>query len=84
MLINNETLKKIENRTLSNYEGVKVEENHSWINDFNTIGMIEDLLCEIENLEEEISDIKQERDEYYELKKENPYVEYGVSENEFH
>ena len=45
---------------------------------------IEDLLVEIGRLEEEKEDIIKDRDENYDLKPFDPYVEYGINEKDFH
>jgi hypothetical protein len=47
------------------------------------IGAIEDLLTEYHRKEEELEDLHNEISENYELKRVNPYEEYGVSEKEF-
>lgn len=44
---------------------------------------LEDLLSEYRRKEEEIEDLKNEIEENYELKRTNPYEEYGVSERDF-
>lgn len=48
------------------------------------IGVIEDLLLEIDRLEEKIEDLEQNIENNYELKNVNPYEEYGVSERDFY
>jgi hypothetical protein len=49
----------------------------------NMMCLIEDLLVEYETLEEKIKDMEQDIENNYELKEVNPYIEYGVRENEF-
>lgn len=46
--------------------------------------MLEDLVCEIDSLNERYEDYKKEVEENYELKKIDPYLEYGISESDFH
>lgn len=48
------------------------------------ISIIEDLIYEIHRLEEEKKDREQDIENNYEPKKFNPYIEYGVSEDEFY
>lgn len=44
---------------------------------------IEDLYYEVERLEEKIEDLEQDIEDNYEIRKFNPYTEYGVSEKDF-
>lgn len=45
--------------------------------------MIEDLMCEVHNLEDRLIDYTNEVEANYELKKTDTYLEYGVSEKDF-
>ena len=45
--------------------------------------MLKDLIYEIDKLEEKINDIQQDIENNYELKKYDPYEEYGLSERDF-
>lgn len=49
----------------------------------NVLSMIDDLLYEISAKEEQIEDLKQDIKENYELKKNDRYEEYGISERNF-
>lgn len=42
-----------------------------------------DMLMEYDVLHEKLQDLREEISENYELKKINPYIEYGVSQNDF-
>lgn len=53
-----ETIEKVSKITLTNYE-VKTIEDEGYIDPYNLINALEDLLCEVDNLEEKISDVKQ-------------------------
>lgn len=45
---------------------------------------IEDLLIELDNKEEKIKELENDRDENYTLREINPYTEYGISEKDFY
>lgn len=71
-------LKKVEDITCSDYEIVG-----NFIPVDMLIGVIEDLLVEIDRLEEEKKDREQDIENNYELKETNFYEEYGISEEDF-
>lgn len=47
-------------------------------------GIDEDILRTIDYVKDTLKDLKQEINDCYELKKFNPYCEYGISEDNFH
>lgn len=47
------------------------------------VGIVEDLLLEIEAKNEQLEDIKNDMEENYVLKKNDPYEEYGINERDF-
>jgi hypothetical protein len=71
-------LKKVEDITCSDYEIVG-----NFIPVDMLIGVIEDLLVEIDRLEEEKKDREQDIENNYELKETSLYEEYGISEKDF-
>ena len=58
--------------------------NKDYVTIENLLSVIEDLSWEIEHYKEEIKDLKRDINENYELKKFDPYEEYGISEYMFH
>ena len=76
--IEEEKLKEITRITMGDYEA-----KLNYIPSENIINIIEDLLCEIHNMEEKIKDMEQDIENNYELKNVNPYEEYGISERDF-
>lgn len=47
------------------------------------LSMLDDLLFEIDTKNEQLEDVKNDIEENYVLKKNNPYEEYGISERDF-
>lgn len=45
---------------------------------------IEDLLVELHREQEKVADLESDIDNYYELKKTDPYEEYGLKESDFY
>ena len=72
------TMQKVEKITCTDYELLG-----NFIPVENMMCVINDLLCEIHNMEEKIEDMEQDIENNYEIKQENPYIEYGVSERDF-
>lgn len=83
---NFELFEKISNITGTDYEIVFANKDEiiGFVSEENLLNMLEDLLLEIDRLKEVNEDLIKDRDENYELKKFNPYDEYGVSESDFH
>lgn len=71
-------IKDISKITFTEYE---IEGNNIAVD--NLMVVIEDLLTEYHRKEEELEDLHNEISENYELKRVNPYEEYGVSERDF-
>jgi len=61
----------------------EAENLEGYMFDDSVLNIIEDLIMEIDRLKEVNEDLIKDRDENYELKKFNPYDEYGVSERDF-
>ena len=61
----------------------EAENLEGYMFDDSVLNIIEDLIMEVDRLKEANEDLIQDRDEHYELKKFNPYNEYGVSEKDF-
>lgn len=82
---NYETLKKVSDITLIDYDikWLNAENTEGFIDCDNLLTMIEDLIVEYHNKEEEIDDLKQDIEDNYELKRIDPYDEYGISRNDF-
>lgn len=76
--IDEEKLKEIEELTMTDYDA-----KLGFVPGENLIGMIDDLLYEIHNLQEKVSDLQHDIDNNYELKRIDLYEEYGVSEKDF-
>lgn len=49
----------------------------------DALDIIEELVSELEHKEEELSDLQNDIENNYELKRIDPYEEYGVSERDF-
>ena len=77
--LDEEKLKEIQEITMTDYEA-----KLNYIPSENIINIIDDLLCEIHNMEEKIKDMEQDIENNYELKEVNPYIEYGVKECDFY
>ena len=77
--LDEEKLKEIQEITMTDYEA-----KLGYIPSENIINIIDDLLCEIHNMQEKISDMEQDIENNYELKEVNPYIEYGVKESDFY
>jgi translation initiation factor 6 (eIF-6) len=71
-------VKEVSKITITDYE---VQGN--FISGDTLLAALEDLLVSYHAKEEELENLQQEISENYELKKVNPYIEYGVSENDF-
>ena len=72
-------IKEVENITYTDYE---IE--NDMIKTYALVNIIEDLLCAYHNLEEEKEDLEKKMQEEYKHIEKNPYIEYGISEREFH
>lgn len=75
MKINENLLKSISDITRTIYTNPVSEDD--------VIDMLEELVNELEHKEEKLSDLQYTIDNYYELKRIDPYEEYGVSERDF-
>lgn len=64
--------------------GTDYERKGNYIELDSLICMIRDLLWEVDNLEEKITDLERDIEDNYEPRRFNPYEEYGVSESMFH
>lgn len=49
----------------------------------NLLDTIRELQCDVEHWKEEYNELKQNLEENYVRKEENPYTEYGISERDF-
>jgi len=76
--IDEEKIKEIEEISMTDYEA-----KLGYIHSDNLMSMIDDLLCEIHNLQGKVRDLEKEIDEDYEPKKINYYEEFGVSQKDF-
>lgn len=76
--IEEDLYKKIQSITMTDYN-----QEGGMIPAENIETMLEDLLCEISGLEEKIQDMQQDIEENYEIKKFDPYKEYGLNESDF-
>ena len=79
--LNDSELKRIDE--ISTITGVNYELKGNCIPVENLLVAAEDMLMEYEVLAEKLYDLRQEISENYELKQVNPYIEYGVSQNDF-
>ena len=75
-------LRRIEE--ISSVTGVDYELKGNFIPVESLLVAAEDMLVECETLAEKLQDLREEISENYELKKVNPYIEYGVSERDFY
>lgn len=73
-----EKIKEISKITLTDYE---LKGNLIPVD--SLVSALEDMLVEYHNKEYEIEELKQDIEDNYELKKVDPYTEYGVSESDF-
>lgn len=71
-------IKKVSDITLTDYETIG-----EFIPVESLISALFDMLYEYNREEERIEDLKNEINENYELKKFNPYDEYGIGANDF-
>lgn len=83
MRIKKELIEKIEKITMTDYEVINNEAG-CLIPVENIEAVLEDLLLEIEARGEKYEDLKNDIKENYELKKFDPYIEYGINEIMFH
>ena len=74
-----EMMEKIQKITETDYD-IKDD----FINADNLIVALEDLFHQYNEKEHEIKELKNDIEQNYELKKFNPYEEYGVSEKDFY
>lgn len=49
----------------------------------NLLDTIRELQCDVEHWKREYDELKQNLEENYVRKEENPYIEYGISERDF-
>jgi len=91
ILIDQETYEKVNKYTGVDYKGnfkkdgwCGTDEPNYMVSDDSILGMLEDLIWEIEHWKEKYEDLKQEVEENYQQKPFNPYEEYGINENDFH
>lgn len=73
-----EKINEIEEITMTDYEA-----KLGYIHSDNLLSMIDDLLCEIHNLQEKLNDLQNDIENNYELKDYDAYEEYGVSREDF-
>lgn len=79
--LNDTELKRIEE--ISSITGSDYELKGNFIPVESLLAAAEDMLMEYGVLEEKLNDLQQEISENYEIKRVNPYIEYGVSEHDF-
>ena len=91
ILIDQELYEIINKFTGVDYEGnfkkdgwYGTDEPNYIVSDDSILAMLEDLIWEIEHLKEKYEDLQEDVKENYEIKKFNPYNEYGVSPQDFH
>lgn len=77
--IDEDKLKKIQEITMTDYEA-----KLNYVPSENIMNIIDDLLCEIDNMQEKIEDMERDVENNYELKNVNPYEEYGINERDFY
>jgi hypothetical protein len=75
-------LKRIEE--ISNITCIDYELKGNFIPVESLLEAAVDMLMEYDVLAEKLQDLREEISENYELKKVNPYIEYGVSERDFY
>lgn len=73
-----EKIKQVEKLTCTDYDLVG-----DFIPGDSLMSAIEDLLVEIHNLQEKVTDLENDIENNYKLKNINPYDEYGVNERDF-
>lgn len=84
MIISKELYEQISNITIMDYEGVLIKDKDEYfVSEENMECMLKDLINEIQHKEEEFQDYKKDIEERYEIKKTNPYHDYGVSKEDF-
>ncbi len=76
--LTDEKIKEIEDLTITDYE---FADNILPLE--NVESLIDDLLTEIHKLQSKVKDLENDIDNNYELKRIDPYEEYGVSERDF-
>lgn len=72
------TIKKAEKLTCTDYDRIG-----NFIPAENFISMVDDLLTEIEKIQEKVKVLENDIENNYQLKRIDPYEEYGVSERNF-
>ena len=79
------TIKNVLDITLVDYDikWYDAENHEGYIEEDSILSMLDDLMTEVHKKEEELEDLKQEIEDNYELKKIDPYEEYGVSKYDF-
>lgn len=83
MVIDEDLYKKIEKITCTDYEGwLDKEKEQVLVGSDGIIGMLEDLLCEIDYLKERYNDLEKDVQDNY--KPISPYEMYGISERDFY
>ena len=66
MILDEELYMKITNETLTDYEGwLNKDKEEYFVTCSNVIGMLEDLVCEIEHWKEQYEDLKQDMYQNY-------------------
>lgn len=83
MKITRNLYEKIADTTGTDYEVFANASGFVMLDTYNAMSMLEDLLYKIGIQEEKIEDMKVEIEEYYTLKKFDPYEEYGVEKSDF-
>lgn len=73
-----EMLENVSKMTYTDYEIV-----NDLIPAENLLAAIYDLVIEVDRLKEQIEDMEQDIENNYEVKRYDPYTEYGVSEKDF-
>ena len=84
MKIKKELYMRISSLTGTDYDGVIANQEEYYLENETILAMIKDLIFEIGFKEEKIEDLENDIRNNYVAKKIDPYVEYGISERDFH
>lgn len=81
--LNEKLYKRILEIGKSEYKRPIQTDNKVYVNVDDIYTMLQDLIDEYDHKKEEYDKLKSDIDNYYEMKKEDLYDEYGVSRNDF-